>query len=88
MRRGFLVILSGAKKMFSEPNINTSKEKYRRNISLNTSPLLEKGAKGKIKYFEKNHCRRLLLIPHTKYKTEQHNKDRGYFTPVVINRYF
>ena len=54
--------------MFSEPNINTS-------------PLLEKGAKGKIKYFEKNHCTRLLLIPHTKYRTEQHNKDRDYFTP-------
>ena len=64
----FVIILSGAKKMFSEPNINTS-------------PLLEKGAKGKIKYFEKNHCIRLLLIPHTKYRTEQHNKDRGYFTP-------
>ena len=60
--------------MFSEPNINTS-------------PLLEKGAKGKIKYFEKNHCTRLLLIPHTKYRKEQHNKDRGYFTPL-INRYF
>ena len=69
MRWGFLVchFLSGAKKMFSEPNINTS-------------PLLEKSAKGKIKYFEKNHCTRLLLIPHTKYRTEQHNKDRGYFT--------
>ena len=48
-----------------------------------TSPLLEKekGAKGKIKYFEKNYCTRLLLIPHTKYRTEPHNKDRGYFTP-------
>jgi hypothetical protein len=55
--------------MFSEPNINTS-------------PLLEKGAKGKKKYFEKNlcTCSRLLLILHTmKYRTEQHNKDRGYF---------
>jgi hypothetical protein len=32
----FVIILSGAKKMFSEPNINTS-------------PLLEKGAKGRAK---------------------------------------
>jgi len=53
--------------MFSEPNI------------INTNPLLEKGAK--IKYFEQNHCTRLLLIPHTKYRTEQHNKERSYFTP-------
>ena len=63
--------------MFSEPNINTS-------------PLLEKGAKGKTKQdFEKNHCGYpctiLLLIPHTKYKTEQHNKDRGgYFTLSLL----
>jgi len=63
----FVIILSRAKKIFSETNINTS-------------PLLEKGAKGKIKQqdFEKNHCGYpctiLLLIPHTKYKTEQHNK--------------
>jgi hypothetical protein len=32
----FVIISSGAKKMFSEPNINTS-------------PLLEKGAKGRAK---------------------------------------
>jgi len=72
MRRGFwfVIILSRAKKMFSEPNINTS-------------PRVEKGAKGKTKYFEKNHCTRLLLIPHTKYRTEQHNKDRGYFLPYL-----
>jgi hypothetical protein len=55
------------KKCFSEPNINTS-------------PLVEKGAKGKIKYFEKNHCTRLLLIPHTKYRPAQHHTERGYFT--------
>ena len=60
----FVIILSGAKKMFSEPNINTSP----------VPGVLEKGAKGKIKYFEKNHCTRLLLILHTKYRTEQHNK--------------
>ena len=55
--------------MFSEPNIN----KYK------SSSTVEKGAK--IKYFEQNHCTRLLLIPHTKYRTEQHNKERSYFTP-------
>jgi len=60
----FVIILSGAKKMFSEPNINTS-------------PLLEKGAKGREgqnkKYFEKNHFTRLLLIPHPILITEQNN---------------
>jgi hypothetical protein len=48
-----------------------------------TTTLLDKGAKlqGQKKDFGKNHCTKLLLIPHTKYRTEQHNTDRGYFTP-------
>ena len=41
--------------MFSEPNINTS-------------PLLEKGAKGNIKYFDKYHCTRFTCSS-TKWRT-------------------
>ena len=39
-----------------------------------TTTLLDKGAKlqGQKKHFGKNHCTKLLLIPHTKYRTEQH----------------
>ena len=68
----FVIILSGAKKCF-------------RNFSLELEPNinLEKGAKGKIKYFEKNHCTRLKIASNTPYSmllnTEQlHNKDSGY----------
>jgi len=61
--------------MFSEPNINTS-------------PLLEKGAKGKIKNFGKNHCTRLLLIPHTvlHVNTEQNNIIKIGVILLLINR--
>jgi hypothetical protein len=50
----FVIILSGAKKMFSEPNINTS-------------PLLEKGAKGKIKYFDKKSLYEIACTCNTPY---------------------
>jgi hypothetical protein len=71
---GLSIILSGAKKMFSE-----TKHKYKSSC--------RKRCQGQNKVFRKKSLYKIVsIIPHTKYRTEQHNKDRGYFTPLTYQQ--